>query len=197
MAGAEGLTFEALLKGLRSSSADAPASAQQQEQQQQQQHEEGKQPGEEATRQLMQVLVALVQHGLVRRVGGSVAAHFVATEHSARYVANASRPPAAAATKPSSGQQPMEVDKEKDGGQGAAEPAAVAAAAAAAGAATDGQARGEVLLRPWLDHDGRVNEPMLRGLVARVMALVERTPGIPQDLLLLQVCSCAVRGFCQ
>ncbi|KAL0049611.1 hypothetical protein WJX82_006036 [Trebouxia sp. C0006] len=49
------------------------------------------------------------------------------------------------------------------------------------------RAEGHNLLRPWLDHEGQLNEPFYFGLTRRVLSVVMRNPGIPEELLIGQL----------
>ncbi|KAL0040405.1 hypothetical protein WJX77_006212 [Trebouxia sp. C0004] len=46
---------------------------------------------------------------------------------------------------------------------------------------------GHCLLRPWLNHEGQLNEPFWSGLTRRVLSVVMRNPGIPEELLIGQI----------
>lgn len=118
---------------------------------------------------LQATLCALLRHGLVRLLPGYTAPYVVASEHSQMLVHRFPAPP------PS--HRPSGSDE--------------------AGPAGDGGVV-EVPLWPWLDHQGRVNRLMLGSLVRRILALVERQPGVPEVLLLGDMdsaCPGAVRAL--
>ncbi|KAA6420263.1 MAG: hypothetical protein FRX49_09747 [Trebouxia sp. A1-2] len=63
-----------------------------------------------------------------------------------------------------------------------------AAVASVSKAGSHGQgAEGHCLLRPWLNHEGQLNEPFWSGLTRRTLSVVMRNPGIPEELLIGQI----------
>ncbi|KAG2439156.1 hypothetical protein HXX76_004523 [Chlamydomonas incerta] len=182
------------------------------------------------------VLRGLEGHGLLRRLGGWEAVHFVAAQHSNSLVTWPAPPPsqaqaqageqpqpqpaadgAPAAGAPAEAQAGAVQPPAGEGASTAAEPAAsdaapttsaaapapedaapAAAAAAAAGADSMDTAEPDAApapqapqaplpperpLRPWVDHTGAVNAKLWAALVTRVLALVMRHPGVPEELL--------------
>ncbi|KXZ52893.1 hypothetical protein GPECTOR_8g273 [Gonium pectorale] len=114
------------------------------------------------------VLSAFERHGMLRRLGGWDAVHFVSSEHCQAalvLVAADAKPtglnPAAAAA----------VMEATGGGEPNAQPAPPR----------------ERLLRPWCDHLGRPNAPLWCALAQRLLGLVMRHPGIPEPLLVAQM----------
>ncbi|GIL70513.1 hypothetical protein Vretifemale_1252 [Volvox reticuliferus] len=182
------------------------------------------------------VLRALELHGLVRRVGGWDALHFIVTRHcqdsilevetDARTTA-AAAVAAAAAAAPSTG--PTEPSERPQHAAGMTAKQTGGSDAADAGAGTEDVLHADVdtvtggrtgtqlchdhadgghvpvipnagthedavplgsaaavrerVLRPWVDHRGGVNTQMWDTLLQRLLALVMRHPGIPEDLL--------------
>ena len=117
--------------------------------------------------ELHAALEALQLYGLLRHLPGYNAEHLVASEHSQRLVHE---------RKAAGANEVAGAELEAEEGSGAE-----------VGEEAGGGAGGDVPLRPWLDHEGNVNVPMLSGLVRRVLALVDAQPGLPEGELVAQL----------
>ncbi len=150
-----------------------------------------------------QLLQLLLRYGLVRAVGAWSIVHYVASESSQRLLSHPVPP-----ERPQPAREPAgggaAAAAEAAGGERGASPTAAQTDGeeAAARGGKDGRRRAggasrpppdpaavreaageEAAVRPWLDHDGRVNAALWRALVQRAMGVALRNPGIPEPEL--------------
>ncbi|EFJ51065.1 hypothetical protein VOLCADRAFT_88331 [Volvox carteri f. nagariensis] len=157
-------------------------------------------------RYLSLVLRALELHGLVWRVAGWDEVRFLAAQHcqdavlevvntDAAAPAELALQPEGTAAASSEADQAAQAACSATGTTGTSttasrmeHPAKDADAGITAAAAGTGSAPvRQRVLRPWLDYRGSVNEQMWGALLQRVLGLVMRHPGIPEELLVASI----------
>eukprot|EP00798_Chlamydomonas_sp_ICE-L_P020144 gene20144-26877_t len=121
-------------------------------------------PDSSAYERARSALIPLLSFGLVRAVNGFVDVHFLASEFSQNLVLRQK------SNVPQFDNTPPKLDL---------------LPALEAPLGTD------VMVRPWLDHEGSINSPLLRLLIRRVLSFVECHPGVTEELLLSHMdCVC-------
>lgn len=143
------------------------------------------QPGVVAPQSL---LALLERHGLVRRATAFSEQRWVAAEASQSWLAYPLLPPAPAAAASAAG----EAAGAAGGAAAASETSRLACLAAALADLPlppqgTPQACMDVPARPWVDFRGLLNRGMWAALVRRALSVATRHPGIPRDLLVLEL----------